>query len=213
MSSHRPIQNRTQQSTGKSARRPWKKYPRQKSVSPDPDSLIAKQESQLSDCKVWSYLRKERTTDYIKSMIDPKGVSATLFIPDSANPWNIVKSVVNQFYDREKDIAWGRYDYRKAIAIRDKQENRIKELEKELEATYNKLSSCQSDKAEKYADGLKHLEDLLFYGSAKEWVDIMFDIIDDLIMVKDEDRSEMSLYNARMLQRFFIALQKEDTLK
>ncbi|WP_455640031.1 hypothetical protein [Parabacteroides sp.] len=136
---------------------------------------------------------------------------AILNIPDDPHPWNALRSVIDQFYQRERDIASERYDSRKATEKAKKLEERNNELTYQLEQVQTELSQLKSQPAY-----LSPLEELLALCDAEEWVDSIDSIIDCLISLMCNDKDMIGgsdLYYARRLREFFVKLSKAEQLK
>ena len=190
-----------------------------------------KERFSFKDCKAWNTYRAECTDAYVLGNIDPGYTGcAILNIPDDPHPWNALRSVIDQFYQRERDIARERYNARIAIKETTKQKEYISQLEKVLSYSYDiieelkkKLAQAQN-KFVKLDDNqpannpayLSPLKELLALCDAGEWVDSIDSIIDCLIslMCNDKDMIDGSdLYYARRLREFFVKLSKAEQIK
>lgn len=65
---------------------------------------------------------------YIRGEINPHALCAGLNLPDDRNPWNVLRSVIDQFYQREKDIAWKLFESREAREKAQQLEERNRKL-------------------------------------------------------------------------------------
>lgn len=178
----------------------------------------------FKNCKAWNQYKQTGVTQYIKGNIDPDYTGCTILnIPDDPHPWNAMRTIIDQFYQRERDIAWERYEARKAIEkatkIEDRNnqlcnarwilDSRIGDLKKELSQAHDKIAELESNQPAKAASIL--LDELLQQSNAGEWVDNMGDIIDCIIGLMAYDGNTVSssdLYFARRLQQFFMKLDK-----
>lgn len=217
---NQPAQNSVGQSTshGKPAD--------QKPVTWVTSPLGRKKYFSFKDCKVWNQYKQTGVTQYIRGEIDPDYTGcAVLNIPDDPHPWNAMRSVIDQFYQRERVIAWERYEAREAIKKaqqleeKNKQldnarwilDSRIGELKEELAQAHDKIAELKCNKQAEIPTRLDILDDLLQQCNAGEWVDIMGGILDCVIGLscyEDNTVSGSDLYFARRLQQFFMKLDK-----
>lgn len=193
--------------------------------------LGRKQNFSFKNCKTWSQYKQTGVTQYIRGEIDPGYTGcAVLNIPDDPHPWNAMRSVIDQFYQRERVIAWERYEAREAIkkAQRLEEKNkqldnarwildsRIGELKKELAQAHDKIAELESNQPAEIPTRLDILDDLLQQCNAGEWVDIMGGILDCVIgfsCYEDNTVSGSDLYFTRKLQQFFMKLDKTERTK
>ncbi len=217
---NQPTQNCVGQST--SHRKPGDQKPVTWVASP----LGYKKYFSFKDCKAWNQYKQTGVTQYIRGEIDPDYTGcAILNIPNDPHPWNTMRSVIDQYYQRERVIAWERYEARKAIKKAQQLEEKNKqldnarwmldsctgELKKELAQAHEKIVELVSNQPTEIPTHFNLLDDLLNLCDAGEWVDNIDSIIDCLIslMCNDKDVIDGSdLYFARRLQQFFMRLDK-----
>lgn len=86
-----------------------------KSITWKTSPLTNKQNFTFKDCKAWNRYKQIRTTQRIRAEVAPDySPGAALNLPTDSNPWNVLRSVIDQFYQREIDIAWKLFKGRKA---------------------------------------------------------------------------------------------------
>lgn len=67
--------------------------------------LTDKKDFRFKDCKTWNRYRQNNTAQYLRAEGGPDySPCASLNLPTDPNPWNILRSVIDQFYQREIDI-------------------------------------------------------------------------------------------------------------
>lgn len=94
-----PAQNCVGQSTS------HRKSGEQKHVIWEPSPLGQKYFT-FKDCKTWNRYKQISTAQYIRAEAGPDYSShAGLNLPSDPNPWNVLRSVIDQFYQREINIA------------------------------------------------------------------------------------------------------------
>ena len=155
-----------------------------------------KERFSFKDCKAWNIYKAECVDVYTLGNIDPDYTGcAVLNIPDDPHPWNAMRSVIDQFYQRERVIAWERHEAREAIkkAQRLEEKNqqldgarwildsRIGELKREQVQAHDKISELESNQPAEIPARLNLLDELLDLCNAGEWVDIMGGILDCVI--------------------------------
>lgn len=221
--SNQPAQNRVRQNDlAQNGGNPAEKKPIIWETSP----LGRKQYFSFKNCKTWNQYEQTGVTQYIRAEIDPHYTAcAVLNIPDDPHPWNALRSVIDQFYQRERVIAWERYEAREAIKKaqqleeKNKQlddarwilDSRIGELKKELVQAHDKIAKLESNQPAEIPTRLNLLDELLAISDAEEWVDITGGILDCVIGLscyEDKTVSGSDLYFTRRLQEFFMKLDK-----
>lgn len=190
-----------------------------------------KERFSFKDCKAWNIYRAELVDIYIMGNIDPDYAGcAVLNIPDNPHPWNTLRSVIEQFYQREKNIAKERISAHEAIEKTQRLEeknkqlddarwildSRIGELKKELVQAHDKIAKLENNQPAEISTRLNLLNDLLQQSDAVEWVDIMGGILDCVIGLSYYESNTVSgsdIYFARRLQEFFMKLEKAEQTK
>ena len=183
-----------------------------------------KERFSFKDCKAWNIYRAELVDIYIMGNINPDYTGcAVLDIPDDPHPWNTLRSVIEQFYQREKDIAKERIYAHEAIEKASKQEERIQRLDRtifetddiilELKKELKKPRDNQSETKQRaeIPARLNLLDELLDISNAGEWIDAMGSILDCVIGLSCYDGNAINgsdLYFTRRLQEFFMKLDK-----
>lgn len=178
----------------------------------------------LKECRAFAQRQLETTNAFIRGNYNPEGESTVLVIQDEAHPWNILHSVIGQFYKRECAMA-------QSISIARCQLNHANELmnrSNEWDNAYWQMQKAIGEltkenerlKAEAEQPALQTneveqpeaLQELLQEASPTEWIGNMGEILDSIIMAIDYSGSDGltdSLRNARSLQRFFMELGRE----
>lgn len=190
-----------------------------------------KERFSFKDCKAWNIYRAECVDVYIMGNIDPDYAGcAVLNIPDNPHPWNTLRSVIEQFYQREKNIAKERICAHEAIEKTQRLEGKNKqlddarwildshigELKKELAQAHDKIAELESNNPVEIPTRLNLLNDLLQQSDAGEWVDIMGGILDCVIGLSCYESNTVSgsdIYFTRRLQEFFMKLDKAEQTK
>lgn len=195
-----------------------------------PSAPINKDKERFSfkDCKVWNIYNAECLDVYVLGNIDPGYTGCSVLnIPNDPHPWNAMRSIIDQFYQREKEIALERHHARKAIEKTAKLEERNKQLDEgrwildsrvgELKKEIERLTDLQTNvaiNAPTPKDGVNTItpiDELLELADPGEWVDNIDSIIDCLISLMRNDKDVIDgsdLYFARRLQQFFMRLDK-----
>lgn len=92
--------------------------------------LTDKKNFRFKDCKAWNQYRQNNTAQYIRvEVATDYSPSAGLSIPTDPNPWNVLRSVIDQFYQREIDIAWKLLKAQQATENGQKLEEKNRELQ------------------------------------------------------------------------------------
>lgn len=99
-----------------------------KAIKWEANPLGHKQNFTFKNCKAWNRYKQTCTTQYIRGEINPHELCAGLNLPDDRNPWNVLRSVIDQFYQREKDIAWKLFESREAREKAQQLEERNRKL-------------------------------------------------------------------------------------
>lgn len=194
----------------------------QKPIFWEPNPLGRKKYFSFKNCKTWNQHRQTRVTQYIRAEIDPDYTGCVnLSIPDDPHPWNTMRSVIDQFYQREREIAWERLNAREAIKKAQELEERYKELDNirwaqdarigELKRELEKQNNQQKEQPAEVPARLNILDELLDISDPGEWVDIMGGILDCVIGLSCYEGNTVSgsdLYFTRRLQEFFMKLDK-----
>lgn len=110
-----------------------------KSITWKTSLLTDKQNFRFKDCIAWSQYQQTNTMCYLRGEVDPNYPDCTsLNIPANANPWNVLRSVIDQFYKREIDIAWELFKSRKAT----EKAKKLEEKNEELQEIFWKQDKC-----------------------------------------------------------------------
>ena len=140
----------------------------------------------LKECRAFNQKQLESTTAFIKGNF-ANGECKELTIPDEAHPWNILHAVIDQYYKRESEIAQV-IDNSNCTAID--------------EAALSGINQEQS----------KAFQELMKWYSPAGWAAQMGNVLDRLIFAiyhADSDKVADSLSHIRILQKFFMGLEKE----
>lgn len=173
--------------------------------------LADKKNFNKKDCIEWNKIIANNAIAYIEMEVglnfDKIG---ELQIPGDNNPWNIVRSLISQYYQREKDLAWERSEAQQAINTYDKQKEEIKSLSdlywKEQEAIKSlKQQTKENAVSKEDVQRLKELEELLEWNPPIEWMESINSIISNLPEEIYSLKEDLCLLN-----RFFINLLKID---
>lgn len=173
--------------------------------------LADKKNFNKKDCIEWNKIIANNAIAYIEMEVglnfDKIG---ELQIPGDNNPWNIVRSLISQYYQREKDLAWERFEAQKAINTYDKQKEEIKSLSdlywKDQEAIKAlKQQTKENAVSKEDVQRLKELEELLEWNPPIEWMESINSIISNLPEEIYSLKEDLCLLN-----RFFINLLKID---
>lgn len=164
-----------------------------------------KERFSFKDCKAWNIYNAECLDVHILGNIDPGYTGCpVLDIPDDPHSWNAMRSVIDQFYQREKDIAWERYGAREAIKKASKLEKKLAQAEEIADISLRRLQELERKNSIKES----LLNDLLQQRSAKEWIDGLSTVLDELIRLAEYDQTNNdALFSARQLQQFFMNLE------
>lgn len=101
-----------------------------KSITWKTSPLTDKKNFRFKDCKAWNQYRQNNTALYIRAEVSPDySPCASLNLPTNPNPWNVLRSVIDQFYQREADIAWKLLKAQQATEKGQKLEEKNKELQ------------------------------------------------------------------------------------
>lgn len=176
----------------------------------------------LKECRAFNQKSLELTTKFAKGNLK-NGECKELTLPDEAHPWNILHSVIDQFYKREYgraqliDIARCELKEAKELLGEIKEQNNlywkmqkeISDLKHENEQLKETLS--HTDKSSQKQP--KALQELMLQDAANGWAERLDDMQDDLITAleygADGKRISGGLFTARTLQKFFIELARE----
>ena len=173
--------------------------------------LADKKNFNKKDCIEWNRILANNAIAYIEMEVglnfDKIG---ELQIPGDNNPWNIVRSLISQYYQREKDLAWERSEAQQAINTYDKQKEEIKSLSdlywKEQEAIKAlKQQTKENAVSKEDVQRLNELEELLGWNPPIEWMESINSIISNLPEEIYSLKEDLCLLN-----RFFLSLLKID---
>lgn len=173
--------------------------------------LADKKNFNKKDCIEWNRILANNAIAYIEVEVGKKfNDIRELQIPEDGNPWNIVRSLISQFYQREKDLAWERFEVQKAINTYDKQKEEIKSLSdlywKDQEAIKAlKQQTKENAVSKEDVQRLKELQEILNYNSIVDWLESMNSVISNL-----PEGAEQLKFDLCLLNRFFINLLKID---
>lgn len=176
----------------------------------------------LKECRAFSLERRDYIQQFVRGNFDPKAELPVVTIPDEPHPWNILHSVIEQFYNRECGIAQALSDARcdkeraqRTIKHNEESQEAYWRMQKEigdLRQANERLTEILSRTEKSPQKSSDALLGLLQEASPYEWADSMGDILDGLIMSLDYsgcDALANTLSYARTLQRFFMELGKE----
>ena len=185
----------------------------------------------FKDCKAWNIFNAECVDVHVLGNIDPHYTGcAVLSIPDDPHPWNAFRSVIDQFYQRERVIAWERYETRVAIKKaqqleeKNKQlydargilDSRIGELKKALalaeeigDISLRRVQELEDVQPAEIPTRLNLIDALLQQSDAGEWVENISEVLDCIITLAYYDEANYQpLRTVRALQEFFMKLDK-----
>lgn len=175
----------------------------------------------LKECRAFNQKQLEITTAFARGNF-ANAECKELVLPDEVQPWNILHSVIAQFYKREYEMAqaidMSRCEMNRAKKmIEDAKERndlywRMQKEIGDLKQENKRLQEELSQSEENLQEQPKALQELLLEASLTEWVDGMGEVLDSLIMAIDctgSDGLTGSLRYTRSLQQFFIELEKE----
>ncbi|MDH6343338.1 hypothetical protein M2480_001327 [Parabacteroides sp. PFB2-12] len=163
-----------------------------------------KKEYTFEDLQKFNIEKRVSASEWIKGNYGRDCDTPELNLLNDPNPYNVLHDVIEQFYK----VA--RSHYSQAV--------RVEGMQKELQilrTELGRLHTVQPKEERKEIRTLPQpLQELFTQCSAEEWAEIMGHVLDLLILSLswdeiDEESVKGQLYYIRVLQKFFLAMQKK----
>ena len=173
------------------------------------------------ECRAFNQKSLELTNKFAKGNFK-NAECKELILPDDVHPWNILYSVIDQFYKREYeraqliDIAHCELMEAKELIADVREHNELyRNMQKEisiLKQENEKLTEDISQMEKRVQEQPKALQELIDYCGIDELIDNTGEILDWLIRFYDHSSSKglaNPMFYTRQIQKFFIELEKE----
>lgn len=171
-----------------------------------PADLTKKVNFSFKDCKAWNSHKAKNMLNYIHEHVDPDyNDFKSIDIPDNPNPWNVLRYVIEQFYQREYCTSLQRNYVRKAeerVKILESQNNQLTDQLHQVEIREQDYTTIQSDQ-------LSELWDIC---TPREWTDAIDSVMNCLIYSMCHDNGVVEgadIYHTKILHDFFMKLDRE----